>query len=112
LETLRDGVVVARDTFGPAGEAVRLDAVVWQAPPDLIPRLEVAGLRDEGVVQLECILRDADGNRARNDLPVTAIVEGVDLLGLENGNLADNTPYTEPRRSTYEGWLIVFVRAN
>ena len=110
LEMLHDGVVVARDTFGPAGEAASLDVVVWQAPAVLVSRLEAAGLRDEGMVQIECTLRDADGNRACNDLPVIATVEGGDLLGLENGNLADNTPYTEPSRSTHEGRLIVFAR--
>jgi len=110
LETLRDGEVVACDTFGPSGDAIRLDAVVWQPPPGLIPRLAAAGLDHEGVVQIECTLRDPAGNCARNDLPITATIEGGSLLGLENGNLADNTPYTEPCRNTHEGRLIAFVR--
>jgi beta-galactosidase/beta-glucuronidase len=112
LETLRDGQVVASDTFGPSTDAVRLDATIWQAPADLRSRLADAGLADEGVVQVECTLRDGNGERADNELVVTAAVEGGDLLGLESGDLGDNTPYTEPHRGTFGGRLIVFVRAN
>lgn len=111
LETLRDGEVVARDEFGPSGEAVRLEAAVWQAPDDTRTRLEAAGLQDEGVVQIECTLRDGNGERARNELVVSAAVEGGELLGIESGDLADNTPYTEPWRRTFDGRVIVFVLA-
>jgi len=33
------------------------------------------------------------------------------VLGVENGDLGDNTPYTSRQRRTFEGRLIVFVRA-
>lgn len=111
LETLRDGVVVARDAFGPSGAAVRLEVMAWQAPESALRRLADAGLPLEGVVQLECTLRDADGAPARDERLVTVTVEGGALLGLENGDLGDNTPYTSPYRSTWEGRLVVFVRA-
>lgn len=111
LETLREGEVVARNEFGPSGDAARLDAAVWQAPDDARARVEAAGLRDDGVVQIECTLRDGSGERARNDLLVSAEVEGGELLGIESGDLADNTPYTEPHRKTFDGRVIVFVRA-
>lgn len=112
LETLRDGQVVARAEFGPSSEAVRLEAEVWQTPAEVKARLDATGLLDGGVVQIECTLRDGNGERARNDLLVSAEVEGGELLGIESGDLADNTPYTEPRRKTLDGRVIVFVRAD
>jgi len=112
LETLRDGEVGASDTFGPSGATVTLDAVIWRAPDDISARLEAAGLPGEDVVQVECTLRDANGERAGNELLVSAEVEGGELLGIESGDLGDNTPYTEPQRSTSGGRLVVFVRAN
>ena len=110
LEPLRDGQVAASDSFGPSGDAVRLEATPWQAPADLPSRLAAAGIGDDGVVQIECTLRDGNGERARNDLLVSAAVEGGDLLGLESGDLGDNTPYTEAHRKTFGGRVIVFVR--
>ena len=41
---------------------------------------------------------------------MTAVVDGGVLLGLENGDLRDNTSYTAPRRRTLDGRLIVFVQ--
>ncbi len=41
---------------------------------------------------------------------MTAEVDDGELLGLENGDLGDNTPYTANRRRTLDGRLIVFVR--
>jgi len=110
LEALRNGQVVARDELGPRGEAVTIDASVWEAPAHLPGVLAQAGLPADGTVQIECILRDAKGEIARNELMVSAEVEGGALLGIENGDLSDNTAYALPRRSTHEGRVIVFVR--
>jgi beta-galactosidase/beta-glucuronidase len=112
LETLRDGQVVARDELGPRGDAVRLEASVWDAPAFLAGVLEQAGLPADGTVQIECVLRDANGEIARDERMVSADVSGGALLGIENGDLSDNTAYALPHRSTYEGRLIVFVRAD
>ena len=70
-----------------------------------------AGLTSESVVQIECTLRDALGAVAGGDLVVTAAVEGGELLGVENGDLADNTRYGASRQ-TFDGRVIVFVRPN
>lgn len=112
LETLQDGRAVARDTFGPRGDAVRIEAATWQAPTDAQGKYDAAGLASEGVIQIECTLRDAQGEVARNELIVSAEVEGGTLLFLENGDLSDNTPYAARYRSTFEGRVIVFVRAD
>ena len=110
LETLRGGEVVAADVLRPAGEAVRLDAAAWSAPDGVADRCLDAGLAADGVVQIECALLDSAGDLARGERTVTVEVEGGELLGLENGDLTDSTPYAANGRSTLHGRLIVFVR--
>jgi hypothetical protein len=111
LEVRRDGKVVARDELGSRGEAVGIQAVVWQATPDAIRRCGAVGLSADGVVQIECTLRDAHGVLAGNELPISVAVEGGELLGVENGDLADNGRYSAGRR-TLDGRVVVFVRPN
>jgi hypothetical protein len=89
---------------------VRIDAAVWQAPADALSRCTAAGLAVEGVIQIECTLRDARGEVARDERVVTAEVDGGALLGLENGDLSGNTAYAAEGRRTFDGRLVVFVR--
>ncbi|MEU1972025.1 glycoside hydrolase family 2 TIM barrel-domain containing protein [Microbacterium sp. NPDC019599] len=110
LESRRDGLVVARDELRPSREAVRIDAVRWVAPEGAVARCVHAGIADDGVVQLECTLRDASGEIARDERVVTARISHGELLGLENGDQSDNTPYTADSRRTRDGRLMVFVR--
>ncbi|WP_210418496.1 glycoside hydrolase family 2 TIM barrel-domain containing protein [Agromyces intestinalis] len=110
LETRRSGRVVARDELRARGEAVRIDAATWQAPAGVVRRCADAAFELDGVVQLECILRDEHDGIARDERIVTADVEGGELLGLENGDLGDVTPYRAPWRRTLDGRLIVYVR--
>jgi len=54
---------------------------------------------------------DPDGNlvcSARNRINVTVEGEGY-LMGLENGNLRDLTPYSETYREVYKGRLLIYV---
>lgn len=110
LETRRGGLVVARDELRPRGDAVRIDATVWNAPEAVADRCVRAGLEADRVVQIECVLRDENGEIARDELVVTADVRDGELLGLENGDLSDDTVYTANRRRTFGGRLMVFVR--
>ncbi|WP_055048342.1 glycoside hydrolase family 2 [Devosia sp. A16] len=112
LETRRGGDVVAHDALGPRGDAVRIEATVWRAPDEATRRYTAAGLADDGVIQVECTLRDAGGEIARNELIVAAEATGAQLLFLESGDLGDNTPYAVRERRSFEGRLIVFVRAD
>ncbi len=112
LQTWRDGAVVARDELSPPGPAVRIEAAPWVAPPEVARAVEAIGLGGDTVVQVECLLRDEHGNVAGGDVVVTAQVEGGELLGLESGDLADNTPYSSTSRSTLDGRLVVFVRCS
>jgi hypothetical protein len=43
---------------------------------------------------------------------VTAAVDNGTVLGLENGDLADNTPYGSSSRRTLDARLVVFVRGD
>ena len=99
-----------RDELAPRGEAISLQAELWQAPSDAVEYCTAAGLGMEGVVQIECTLRDTNGNIAGDERMVSVEVHGGVLLGLENGDLSDNTAYTQPQRRTFDGRLIVFVR--
>jgi len=112
LETRRAGQVVACDILRPRGDAVRIDATVWKARADVVDRCTDSGLAPDGVVQIECTLLDEHGEVARDERFVTAEVDGGELLGLENGDLGDNTPYSLNQRRTLDGRVIVFVRAD
>ena len=112
LEARRNGQVVARDELGPRGEAVRLEATAWAAPADALRRCTDAGLPANGIIQIECRLRDELGRVAGDERDISAEVEGGELLGIENGDLSDNTPYATQQRRTHDGRLVVFVRAD
>ena len=58
----------------------------------------------------DAFLVDENGVLAAEDLEITAEVIGGTLLGLENGDLADLTPYCEAHRKTHNGRLIVYVK--
>jgi len=110
LETSRAGEVVARDELVPAGPAVRIEATAWKPTPDASRRVAAVGLGDDGVAQIECTLLDERGNPAQGQALLTAHVVGGELLGLESGDLADNTPYRSTSRATHDGRVLVFVR--
>ncbi|GAA5202784.1 glycoside hydrolase family 2 TIM barrel-domain containing protein [Microbacterium jejuense] len=111
LESRRGGEIVARDELPARGEAVRLEAEVWMPEAEAVAACTTAGIPQGDVVQIECTLRDAAGGVARDDRMVEVEVEGGVLLGIENGDLADNTPYASAARRTLDGRLIVFVRS-
>jgi hypothetical protein len=112
LEVHDESGVIARDAIRPERDAARLDVVVWCPPTEVARRCTAAGIEISGIVQLECVLRDADGGVAAADAVVSAEVDGGELLGLENGDLADSTPYRSPYRRTFDGRIAVFVGAD
>ena len=64
------------------------------------------------IVRIELALFDKNGLPVSHaDLNVTVTVTGkATLLGLENGNISDLTPYTSDSRKTCEGKLAIYVR--
>ena len=109
LTCQRDGATVT-DRLVAGGAPARMDAMAWQPPASAGARCEEVGLVTDPITQIECRLLDADGGPAQGEVEVSVEVEGGELLGLENGDLADNTPYRSSSRSTLDGRLVVFVR--
>lgn len=105
VATAADGTRVTSrlETTGPAAA---LEACVCGDP----------GLRADGedIAQIEVSVVDAEGRRVPGAADmVGVIVEGAaTLLGIDNGDLADNTRYSESERRAYQGRLIVYVRSN
>lgn len=63
------------------------------------------------IVQAEVSVRDSAGRLAVTDASlIHASVEGGELLGIENGDIADCTEYTSPRRRAFHGRLILYIR--
>ena len=85
-----------------AGAAADLTAKRW------MPDGETE--REQEILQIEVTLLDENGRPAANDLEVWAEVTGGILLGMENGDLADLTPYNENHRKTKDARLILYVK--
>ncbi|WP_152364992.1 glycoside hydrolase family 2 TIM barrel-domain containing protein [Microlunatus speluncae] len=104
------GDTTLRDELTPGTEPVALAAEVWTAPELRRAELDrIAGGRAR-VHQLVCRILDRHGRPARGEVMITADLDGGDLLGLDNGDLSDTTPYPAAHRSTLDGMLIAYVR--
>lgn len=66
----------------------------------------------EDIAQIEVTVVDNQGRPALScqDI-ITVKVEGAELLGLENGDLSDNTDYTASFRRANHGRLLAYIRA-
>jgi len=77
-------------------------------------KAEVLGDKNpiSGVCQIEIQAVDIDGNPVINadDLISCTIEGGASLLGMESGNNADMTSYTDNEHRLYHGKMIVYVR--
>ena len=64
------------------------------------------------IIQVEVELKDKNGNTASTDDKdiYYQILGDARILGIENGNPADLTPYSEKHRKTFRGKAIVYVR--
>lgn len=87
-----------------AGAAAEIAAKCWM--PDGAAKKE----GEPETLQIEVTLLDEKGLLASNDLEIQAEVTGGVLLGLENGDLADLTPYYENHRRTKDAKLILYVK--
>ncbi len=66
----------------------------------------------QDLYQLEITMQDAQGNRVYTDSTMLHLtVDNGKLLGLENGDLADNTEYSAPYRRAYRGQLLAYIQA-
>ena len=98
VATCEDG---SSDTLVPVGSPVRIEARVY------------GSAETDEVSQIELSLRDAAGNLVamkENDCAVFVEVSNGKLLGIDNGNQSDNTPFTSRCRNFYKGRMVVYVR--
>ena len=95
-------------TLHTTGDAAKLLLSRWRSAREKVENAD--GLHP--VYQVEITVADSEGCRIGNaDCLVEAQVTGSGvLLGLENGDLADNTPYSDSSRRAYEGRLIAYIR--
>ncbi len=118
FSTEEDGPAITGEASVPAARGEACSSLYTLGAPTELKMTHWVSPRSASAVcagtieQLELWLQDAEGRlSAHKALPVTVTVSGDGvLLGLENGNLADNTSYTETFRDTYEGRLLAFVR--
>lgn len=110
----REGVLEAA---GIAEDGTRVTSALKsaRAPAGMLAAPDCPELRADGedIAQLEIAVVDGEGTFApdANDL-ISVSVEGAGaLIGIENGDLADNTPYASASRRAYRGRLLAFVRA-
>lgn len=95
-----------------SGPAAQVDVKVWE-PKRLEQSAEMCHktMPSDEIMQIEVSLLDAQGRLATvEDLTIRAEVKNGTLLGFENGDLADLTPYTENWRKTRKGRLVLYAR--
>lgn len=95
----------ATSTLSTTGAAARLSAAADRT---------VFRADGEDVVHVEIEVTDAAGRRVPDASPMIGItVDGAAvLLGIENGDLADNTDYSSRERRAHRGRLLAYVRSN
>lgn len=108
--TATRGTETITDCLQPIGEAKALSAVIWQAQ-ETSRYLNQVKVHQEAIAQVELTFRDCEGQRTFAESQVWFDEKASDchLLGLENGDQADITPYSVPGRRTYQGQLIAYV---
>ena len=102
--TLSAAAGSADDKIETSGSAVQICAKAVET------KLKADG---EDVAQIEVTLLDDSGNPvigAENKISVS-VNGNAGLLGIESGNLRDNTAYSSTYRNAYRGQLIVYIRS-
>ncbi len=97
------------DTLVPVGSPVGIEPRVFNAGCEG----GAACANSTEVAQIELCLKDAAGNivaAKESDCAVYVEVSNGTLLGIDNGNQSDNTPFTSRRRNFYKGRMVVYVR--
>lgn len=91
------------------GKADHITAEIWKAPS--FAETSVSPAAPASIVQIEAELLDAQGRPVTDDdADIYVEVKNGVLLGLESGDLADVTSYTEHHRKTFRGRMVIYVR--
>jgi hypothetical protein len=87
-----------------------------QAPSAMLVTPDCTELKADGedIAQLEVTVVDGRGNWVTNASDMISVtVEGSGtLLGVENGDQADNTEYSSAQRRAHHGKLLAYIRSN
>ncbi len=103
-----DGVIGSiRDEFSTTGRSCNIVLNHWR-PQEAVCTLDAT---ESPFIQIEVVVTDVMGRWVTNDSSLLQVnVTGAGrLVGLENGDLADNTEYSASYRRAHEGRLIVYV---
>jgi hypothetical protein len=96
-----------RDELVTTGRSCNIELNRWMPQEALIysPTFE------DSLIQIEVTITDSDGRWVTNDSSLLYVnVAGAGrLVGLENGDLADNTEYSASYRRAYEGRLVIYI---
>lgn len=96
-------------TYAPAALRIKTADI----PKNWIHKIESVDLGlERNLFQIECQVIDQEGKPTLSEIPIYVKVENGTLISLENGDLADNTSYSESFRRTFQGKLICFVESN
>ena len=96
------------------GETIECNLITTGAPAAISARVwdESIDFDGQDMTHVEFQIIDTEGNPVADAFNILNIrVEGGHLLGLENGNLSDFTPYKESYRMAYNGRLVAYIGA-
>ena len=90
----------------------------YLSTPDKAEKISLTADRTEfnknnNIIHVEVEIKDKNGNTAATDDKEIyyQLLGDAEILGIENGNPADLTPYSEKYRKTFRGRAIVYIRA-
>lgn len=108
-----DGKCMGTCRIATTGGAAALQCHVWREP-DLLhgETWEKSAQRTGYLYQIVVELVDEQGRKTTwDDREVRVQIQGAGrLAGMDNGDLADVTPFTADRKKTYRGELVVYVK--
>jgi len=108
-----DGSVLAEDSLHTTKAASGLSCTLWREADALTGASFAEASKEIGYLyQVLVELKDEDGNRVvtrDEEIRIQVLGDG-EFLGMDNGDLADVTPFTSDRRKTHRGRLVAYVR--
>lgn len=108
-----DGSVLGTGSLKTTGEAASFSWELWKEDDILSgAKWEESSARAGYLYQIPVTLLDGQGDETRwDEREIKVQVQGAgELAGLDNGNLADVTPFSSGTRKTASGKLVVYVR--
>ncbi len=105
--------LISRCSLETTGKVTGMNAVLWKEADVLTGKSWEECSKEKGYLyQVLIQLKDKDGKQVVwDEREITVQVEGVgEFAGMDNGNLADVTPFMNTTRKTYQGNMAVYIR--